>query len=146
MTYQSADSHCGQRELRSCSSRPLHALQKPPLYFAPCMPHKIQKLLPKESHSRRSKLCIPTMRQRRRNVEARQYCVREAPARCVQETRRGKKTLNRERDKKDKIGGLTSGDWGGLGSYLWELTLERGNFAKRRRERATHYRLCGQPS
>ena len=39
-------------------------------------------------------------------------------ARCVQETCQGKKTLNHERDKKDKIGGLTSGDWGGLGSYF----------------------------
>ena len=64
-------------------------------------------------------------------------------ARCVQETRRGKKTLNRE---KDKIKGLTSGDWGGLGSYLLGLTLERGNLAKQRRERATHCRLRGQPS
>ena len=145
-TYQGTDGHCGHRELRSCSSRPLHALQKPPLCFAQCTPCKIQKLLPRESHARRSKLCIPTMRQRQRNVEARQYCVREAPACCVQETHRGKKTLNCERDKKDKIGGLTSGDWGGLRSYLWELTLERGNFAKRRLERATHCRLRGQPS
>ena len=76
----------------------------------------------------------------------RQDCVQEATARCVQETRWGKKTLNRKRDKKDKIGGLTSGDWRGLGSYLLGLTLERGNLAKRRREQATHYRLRGQPS
>ena len=60
--------------------------------------------------------------------------VQDATARCVQEKRRGKNTLNRERDKKDKIGGLTSGDWGGLGSYLWGLTLERGNLAKQRRK------------
>ena len=72
--------------------------------------------------------------------------VQEATAHCVQEKRRRKNTLNHERDKKDKIRGLTSGDWGGLGNYLWELTLERGNLAKRRRERATHYRLRGQPS
>ena len=63
--------------------------------------------------------------------------MQEAMARCVLEKHRGKNTLNRERDKKDKIGGLMSGDWGGLGSYLWGLTLERGNFAKWRRERAT---------
>ena len=72
--------------------------------------------------------------------------MQEATARCMQEKRRGKNTLNRERDKKDKIRGLTSGDWGGLGSYLWGLTLERGNLAKRQRERATHCRLPGQPS
>ena len=63
--------------------------------------------------------------------------MQEATARCMQEKCRGKNTLNRERDKKDKIGGVTSGDWGGLGSYLWGLTLERGNLAKQRRERAT---------
>ena len=99
---------------------------------------KIQNRLRRESHACRSKFWQPTMRQRLRNVEA--------TAHCVQETRRGKKTLNREKDKKDKIGGLTSGDWGGLGSYLLGLTLERGNLAKRRRERATHCRLRGQPS
>ena len=139
-TYQGADD-CGQRELKSCSSRPMHASQKPQLCFAQCTPRKIQKLIPRESHARLTNYS---------NVEAtwrqRQDCVQEATARCVQETRRGKKTLNRERDKKDKIGGLTSGDWGGLGNYLWELTLERGNFAKRRRERAIHCRLRGQPS
>ena len=61
----------------------------------------------------------------------------------MQERRRGKNTLKRENNK---IEGLTSGDWGGLGNYLWELTLERSNFAKRRRERATLYTLRGEPS
>ena len=55
----------------------------------------------------------------------------------------GKYTLMRE---KERIEGLTSGDSGGLGNYLWELTLERSNFAKRRRERATQCTLRGQTS
>ena len=75
-----------------------------------------------------------------------QDCVQEATARYVQEMRRRKKKLNPEKDKKDKIEGLTSGDWGGLGSYLLGLALEKGNLAKRGRERATHCRLRGQPS
>ena len=63
---------------------------------------KIQNRLRGESYARQSKFWQPTMRQRLRNVEA--------TACCVPETRWGKKTLNREKDKKDKIGGLTSGD------------------------------------
>ena len=83
------------------------------------------------------------MRQRLRNVEATaRLRVGGDGALCAGDAS-GKKTLNRKKDKKDKIGGLTSGDWGGLGSYLLGLTLERGNLAKRRRERATHCRLRG---
>ena len=121
-----APAHCVSRRKNHHSASPRTSSQK------------IQNRLQRESHAHRSKFWQPTMRQRPRNVEA--------TARCVQETRRGKKTLNRKKDKKDKIGGLTSGDSGGLGSYLLGLTLEGGNLAKRRRERATHCRLRGQPS
>ena len=60
-----------------------------------------------------------------------------------QKGRRGRKTL---KCKKKWIGGLTSGHWGGLGNYLWELTLENNNWAERRREWATQCIVRGRPS
>ena len=107
---------------------------------------KIQNRLRRESHVRRSKFWQPTMRERLRNMEAMARLRAGGDGALCAGTRRGKKTLNRKKDKKDKIGGLTSSDWRGLGSYLLGLTLERGNLAKQRQERATHCRLRGQPS
>ena len=52
---------------------------------------------------------------------------------CAGEASREEYTEAQEREDR----GTDVGDWGGLGNYLWELTLERSNFAKRRRERAT---------
>ena len=66
---------------------------------------------------------------------------------------KGKKALraggaSREENSeaRDEIRGLTSGDWGGLGNYLWELTLENSNLAKRRQEWAIQCIVRGRPS
>ena len=71
---------------------------------------KIQNQLRRESHAHKSKFWQPTMRQRLRNVEATARTRAGGNGALCAGTRRGKKTLNRKKDKKDKIGGLTSSD------------------------------------
>ena len=76
------------------------------------------------------KLWQPTMRQRRGNVEATaRLRAGEDGALCARDTSGEEDTEPRERQERQDRG-LTSCDWRGLGNYLWELTLERGNFAK----------------
>ena len=74
------------------------------------------------------KLWQPTMRQCRGNVEATvRLRAGGNDALCAGDASGEEDTEPRERQERQDQG-LTSGDWGGLGNYLWELTLERGNF------------------
>ena len=55
--------------------------------------------------------------------------------------------MDRNSEAIEEIGGLTSGDWRGLGNYLWVLPLANSNWVEKRWEWATQWstfmsRLC----